>query len=70
MDEYTFEAESEQDFESEVQCLFDEVGGVRYVSTFSDTGMMTRNSGLVIKLDNGAEFQVTIVQSQEAKDRV
>ena len=37
------------------------------VSTFEDVGMLTRNRGLVVRLQNGAEFQLTIVQSQEAE---
>jgi hypothetical protein len=36
------------------------------ISTFEDAGVLTNNRGLVVRLQNGAEFQVTIVQSQEA----
>ena len=36
------------------------------VATFEDRCLLTRNRGLVIRLDNGAEFQVTIVQSKRA----
>lgn len=36
--------------------------------TNEEAGLMTRNKGIVVTLDNGAEFQVTIVQSRLAKD--
>ena len=34
------------------------------VQTFAEAGLMTRNSGLVITLPDGSEFQLTIVQSR------
>ena len=34
------------------------------VSTFEEAGVMTYNKGLVIRLPNGTEFQVAIVQSR------
>lgn len=34
--------------------------------SFADAGVLTRNAGVVVRLANGAEFQITIVQSQEA----
>jgi hypothetical protein len=37
----------------------DNISGVR---SFSDEGMLTNNKGLVIKLEDGSEFQVTIVK--------
>ena len=36
------------------------------IRSFADAGILTRNAGLVVRLANGAEFQVTIVQSAEA----
>jgi hypothetical protein len=39
---------------------------VSQVDTFEHAGILTRNRGLVVRLRNGAEFQVEIVQSQEA----
>lgn len=32
--------------------------------TFEDVGMLTRNAGLVLRFDDGTEFQITIVQSR------
>jgi hypothetical protein len=33
-------------------------------STYQEAGIITYNEGLVIRLPNGQEFQVTIVQSR------
>lgn len=37
-------------------------------STFGEDGILTRNSGLVVRLRNGAQFQLTIVQSDVADE--
>lgn len=37
---------------------------VRTVKTFEDAGMLTRNRGLVVNLEDGSQFQLTIVQSR------
>ena len=37
------------------------------VSTFADDEVLTDNAGLVLTLDNGAEFQLTIVQSRTTR---
>jgi hypothetical protein len=34
------------------------------VRTFDDAGIMTRNRGLVVRLQSGEEFQITIVQTR------
>jgi hypothetical protein len=34
------------------------------VRTFEDAGVLTTDRGLVIRLSNGQEFQITIVQSR------
>jgi len=36
------------------------------VLSFEDAGLLTRNHGLIIRLENGAEFQITIVKSKSA----
>ena len=33
------------------------------VNSFEDAGLMTRNKGIVVYLEDGSEFQVTVVQS-------
>lgn len=44
----------------------DDVAGndIKYIRSFHDEGLLTNNSGLVIGMVNGSEFQVTIVQSK------
>ena len=37
---------------------------VAEVVTFRDAGVLTRNAGLVVRLDDGTEFQITIVRSK------
>jgi hypothetical protein len=41
---------------------------LRRVGTFEDAGLMTRNKVLVLTLDDGSEFQLTVVQSRRARD--
>jgi hypothetical protein len=38
-------------------------------SSFEEAGVMTDNAGLVLRLEDGSEFQVTVVRSRDA-DRV
>jgi hypothetical protein len=37
------------------------------VDTFDDAGILTMNKGLIVELENGEEFQITIIQSREAR---
>ena len=41
--------------------------GIRSVATFDDAGVLTMNKGLVVTMDDGAEFQLTIVQSRRGR---
>lgn len=34
------------------------------VRTYDEVGMLTKNCGLVVQMDDGSEFQITIVQSK------
>lgn len=38
--------------------------GVGHVEIFKDAGVLTMNRGLVVTMDDGTEFQVTIVRSR------
>ena len=38
--------------------------GAEHSGTFEDMGIMTRNKGVVIRFEDGSEFQVTIVRSR------
>ncbi len=37
--------------------------GIALVDTFVNYGVMTNNAGLVIRMTDGSEFQITIVRS-------
>jgi hypothetical protein len=34
------------------------------ITTFNDCGMLTSNKGLVVKMNDGSKFQLTIVKSK------
>lgn len=34
---------------------------------YRDTGLLTQDNGILLRLDNGAEFQITIVRSRQAR---
>lgn len=38
--------------------------GRRDVRSFEDEGLMTNNEGLVVRMEDGSEFQLQIVQSR------
>ena len=47
----------------------EEVGlniGIKRVSSYENSGMLTHNEGLTIRLDTDDEFQLTIVQSKRS----
>ena len=48
--------------------MVDDAEGVTDAVTFRDAGLLTGNAGVVIRLANGAEFQITIVQSRVGRD--
>lgn len=37
---------------------------ITMIVTFEERGLMTKNHGLILKLSNGQEFQLTIVRSK------
>lgn len=37
---------------------------IRSVTTFESAQLLTRNAGIVLRMQNGSEFQVSIVQSR------
>lgn len=41
-----------------------EAPDVRNVQSFNMAGIMTPNAGFVMTMDNGSEFQVTVVRSR------
>ena len=51
-----------------VRDIADDLDGIEQVLSFDNVGLMTRDSGLVVRLANGDEFQITIVQSRVGSD--
>jgi hypothetical protein len=43
--------------------------GIHSARTFADAGVPTQDRGLVLRLENGAAFQVTIVRSEPPRER-
>ena len=42
----------------------EEDGTIIGSATFQDVGMMTMNKGLVVRMSDGSEFQITVVKSK------
>ena len=61
-------ATDEREFQDQLAELLLDDTDVSKVLTFGEAGMMTRNKGLVVRLPNGAVFQLTIVQSRNADE--
>ena len=40
---------------------------VKQVQTFEEAGVLTYNRGVVVRADDGAEWQITIVQSRHGR---
>ena len=50
--------------EDEYADVPDGIEELNAIRTFAENGVLSSNSGLVLHLDDGSEFQVTIVQSR------
>jgi hypothetical protein len=55
------------DLDGGMDAFVDLVGEVSDVSSFKGRGVLTRNKGVVVTMENGSEFQVTIVKSYSGK---
>jgi len=60
---------NERDFrevlhEALIMYIDDSEDVIRKIQTFEDAGVITSNEGLVIRTDDGSEFQLTIVKSK------
>jgi hypothetical protein len=65
MNEYDFEGDLQSVLQGDdFDGLFVEAKGVENVATFEQAGVLTRNKGLVVRMNDGSEFQITIVQSK------
>jgi len=40
---------------------------IRRIETFEETGMLTRDAGLVVMMTDGTVFQLTVVQARVAR---
>lgn len=65
------EREPEEDFEAAIieaisETEIESIEGAD-VESFADAGIMTTNRGVVVRMRDGSEFQVTIVQSRRAR---
>lgn len=56
--------------EADVEAMLLEVlgecdtAGIARVSSFEESGVMTGNRGIILRMEDGKEFQLTIVQSR------
>lgn len=57
------ERDREAAFAERLKKLLRDDDEVRRVSTYDAAGVLTQNTGLVVVLKNGREFQITIVES-------
>ncbi len=57
------EGTSERDFTYDLMQAIEEYHDeeVRSVQSFRDVGMLSNNNGFVVRLNDGSEFQVTVV---------
>ena len=63
-DEYLGEIAAEEEQLESDDCSMCEVPIVDGCVRFKDAGVLTNNSGLILYLSDGAEFQITIVRSR------
>ena len=42
----------------------DGLSGLGRIRTYEEAGVLTRDAGLIIRMQDGSEFQITIVQSR------
>lgn len=40
------------------------LGEISNIKTYAEAGILTRDSGLVLRMEDGSEFQITIKQSK------
>lgn len=59
------EMSSDKDFSDE-QCS-DESLVENSCYDFRDTGLLTNDDGVLLKLEDGSEFQITVIQSKHAR---
>ena len=53
----------EADCQEYPEDLPEELAGVEMVRTFEEAGILTDDKGLVLRMKDGSEFQITVVRS-------
>jgi len=55
---------AEEQVADQLQEMLGGIYEIASIRTFEDSGLLTQNQGLVIRYDDGTEFQLTIVKSK------
>lgn len=42
--------------------------GVHDAVPYDEAGVLTRNAGIIVRMDDGSEFQITVVRSRGPRD--
>lgn len=64
MNEKTIEDALNLLFSGELDLVDTALGEVSNIKTYAEAGILTRDSGLVLRMEDGSEFQITIKQSK------
>jgi len=54
---------TEENVADQIHEMLSGIEEINSIRTFEDAGVLSRNMGLVIRYDDGTEFQITVVQS-------
>jgi len=55
---------NEQMFEEFMQEILGQQDEIKSILTFDEAGMLTNDKGLVVRTNDGSEFQITIIQNR------
>ena len=64
MNEKTIEDALNLLISGELDLVATALGEVSNIKTYAEAGILTRDSGLVLRMEDGSEFQITIKQSK------
>lgn len=64
MNEKTIEDALKLLISGELDLVDTALGEVSNIKTYAEAGILTRDSGLVLRMEDGSEFQITIKQSK------
>jgi hypothetical protein len=66
--EFADEDDDDTELADLMRDIASECDGIEQVVAFDTAGILTRDAGLVVRMANGAEYQITIVQSRLERD--